>query len=141
MAFAILFWTMVAASCGYAIVFGAWEGRVTTAIIISASVGTAYANKWLDFHWYSTNTGVFIVDLATLTAMYLVAARSRRWWPLWVAAFQLNSVAAHLATMISPEFSAQVYHGMESLWALPGQLVMVLGIFRDRIGKFRYEFA
>jgi hypothetical protein len=141
MAFAILFWTMVAASCGYALVFGGWEGRVTTGTIILASIATAFANKGLDLHWHSTNVGVFIVDIATLVAMYLVAARSRRWWPLWVAAFQLNSVAAHVATVISPHFSNLVYQGMESLWAMPGQAVMVLGIFRDRLGKFRHEYA
>jgi hypothetical protein len=141
MMFAILFWTMLAASCGYAVVFGGWEGRCMTAIILLASIATGLSNKWLDIHWYETNIGVFVVDLATLAAMYAVAARSRRWWPLWVVAFQLNSVAAHVATVISPNFSALVYLGMESLWALPGQLVMVLGIFRDRLGKYRHEFA
>lgn len=141
MEIAILFWTLMFASCGYAVVLGGWEGKCTTAIIVLATSLTVLSNRWLDVHWHETNVTVFIVDVLTLLAMYLVAVRSHRWWPLWVAAFQLNSVAAHLATVISPQFSNLVYQGYEGLWAIPGQLVMVVGIFRDRLWKYRYEFA
>lgn len=141
MLIAILFWTMAIASCGYAAILGGWEGKWTTAIIAFASVATLAADQGLQLHWHSTNMFVFTVDLLAFVGMYLIAAKSKRWWPLWVAAFQLNSIAAHIATIISPEFSALVYHGFEGLWALPGQMIMVFGIFRDRLGKYQYEFA
>ena len=85
--------------------------------------------------------GVFAVDLAMLVGMYVIAVKSRRWWPLWVAAFQLNSVAAHLATVLSPAFSAAVYNGFEGLWAFPGQILMVYGIWRDRVGEYRFKLS
>lgn len=141
MLIAALFWSMSIAACGYAFLLGGWEGRSTTLIIIVATLATMASNRLLDIHWYSTNQIMLVVDLLTFIAMYVVAARSGRWWPLWVAAFQLNSVVAHIATMISPEFSALVYHGYEGMWAIPGQLVMIFGIYRDRERSSRHALA
>ncbi|MBT2187565.1 hypothetical protein KK488_11495 [Sphingobium sp. H33] len=112
-----------------------------TAIIILATLATMQLENLLHLHYHSTNTVVLAVDTATFIAMYAVAVKSRLWWPIWVAAFQLNSVVAHLATVISPEFSALVYHGYEGMWAIPGQLVMVIGIHRDRGWTQNYDLT
>jgi len=146
MLIAILFWSMMLAVCGYALLLGGWEGRLTTLIILIASVATMVVNRWMTLHhydgfWATTNELVLIVDLATFAAMFIVAGVSDRWWPIWVAAFQLNSVVAHFATVISPAFSALVYQGFEGLWAIPGQLVMAFGIYRDREWKRSYDLA
>jgi len=141
MLIAILFWSMSIGACGYALLLGGWEGRVTTVIILLATLATMQLENLLNLHWHDTNEVVFAIDLVAFIAMYIVAARSDLWWPLWVAAFQLNSVVAHFATMISPQFSALIYHGYEGLWAIPGQLVMVLGIHRDRGWKNNYDLA
>ena len=141
MLIAILFWSMCIGACIYAFALGGWEGRVTTVIVLLATLSTMFLEKLLDLHWYETNEVVLAIDLAAFLAMYALAAKSRLWWPIWVAAFQLNSVAAHFATVISPEFSALVYHGYEGMWAIPGQLFMVLGIHRDRGWKHSYELT
>lgn len=129
---ALLFWLMTLAACGYAAVLGGWEGRWTTALILSASAITLVSEQFIRHHWGTTNGIMFAVDIALFLGMYVIAAKSKRWWPLWVAAFQLNSVAAHIATVVSPEFSAAIYNGFEGLWAFPGQIIMVFGIWRDR---------
>lgn len=137
----ILFWTMIAGACAYAVVLGGWEGRWTAGIFIAASVASYAVNRWLYVFWHKTNLSMFFVDVVALLAFYLIAARSRHWWPLWVVAFQLNTVASHLATMISPDFSNAVYRGYGGLWAIPCLLVMVYGIWRDRTGRHRFEFV
>ena len=111
MLIAILFWVMTLSACGYAAFLGGWEGKWTTALIVSATFGTFISEAVINLNWRQTNSLVFAVDLAMLVGMYVIAVKSRRWWPLWVAAFQLNSVAAHLATVLSPAFSAAVYNG------------------------------
>lgn len=140
MGMAILFWALVLAACAYAVRFGGWEGKWVTVIFILASAATALSEQWFRIRWFETNISVFIVDLATFAGLYLIAARSHRWWPIWMAAFQFNAVAAHVATMINPEFSNLVYKGYAAFWALPCILVMVFGIFRDRMGRYRYDF-
>lgn len=139
MGIAILFWAMMAAACGYAVVLGGWEGKCTTAIIASSALAITFSDSWPGLHWHKTDLTVLAIALVALVAMYLVAAFSRRWWPLWVAAFQLNSVAAYLATSFSPHLS--ILQGYETLWSIPGQIIMVVGIFRDRNWKYRYELA
>jgi hypothetical protein len=141
MLIAILFWSMCIGACTYALLLGGWEGRVTTAVVLSATLATMFLERLLDLHWHETNQIVLAIDLAAFLVMYVVAAKSRQWWPIWVAAFQLNSVVAHFATLITPEFSALVYHGYEGLWAIPGQLIMVLGIHRDRGWKNSYDLT
>ncbi len=137
----ILFWLMTLSACSYAAILGGWEGKWTTVLILSATAGTFVSESFIRLDWRATNSLVFIVDVAMFVGMYVVAARSRRWWPLWVAAFQLNSIAAHLATVLSPAFSAAVYNGFEGVWAFPGQILMVYGIWRDRIGQYRFKYV
>jgi hypothetical protein len=132
MLIAILFWFLCIGGCAYALALGRWEGRWMTLIILMATLATMQLETLFDLHWRETNKVVLGIDLATFLAMYAVAARSRLWWPIWVAAFQLNSVVAHFATVLSPRFSALVYHGYEGMWAIPLLLFMVIGIHRDR---------
>jgi hypothetical protein len=141
MLIAILFWSLCIGACAYALLLGGWEGRWTTFVILAATVATMQLETLLDLHWHETNEIVFVIDLAALAAMYVIAAKSRQWWPIWVAAFQLNSVVAHLATLVSPQFSSLVYHGYEGMWAIPLLLFMVLGIHRDRGWKHHYDLA
>lgn len=140
MLIAILFWVLCLACSIYAAAFGGWEGRAATVTILFAAVATAASNL-LGVNWYSTNLIILVIDLAAFVCIYAIAARSDRWWPLWFAAFQLNSVVSHLATVISPRFSAIVYMGYEGLWAIPCLLVMVFGIHRDRGWNRQYDLA
>jgi len=132
MLIALLFWILCLAACGYAILLGGWEGKVVTVIVLVSTIATVVALRPLDTHWYTTNHLMMAVDVTTFLALFLVAARSRRWWPVWFAAFQLNTLAAHVATMLSPSFSALVYRGYEGLWAIPCLLAMIFGIYLDR---------
>ena len=141
MLIAILFWSMCIGACLYALLLGGWAGRWTTIIILAATFATMAIERLLGFYWHDTNQIVAFVDIATFLAMYAVAARSNQWWPIWVAAFQFNSVAAHVATLISPQFSALIYQGYEGMWAIPLLLVMVIGTHRDRAWKINYDLA
>ncbi len=138
----ILFWTMIIGACAYAVILGGWEGRYTAATFVLASFASYSVNRWFYFiYWNKTNVAMFLVDLVTFIALYFMAARSKHWWPVWVVAFQLNTVASHLATLVSTDFSAAVYKNYGGLWAIPCALVMVIGIFRDRMGRFRNGLA
>jgi len=141
MLIAILFWLLCLTCCVYAVMQGGWEGKAVTIIVLVATAATLASNRLLDVHWYRTNHVMLVVDLATFAALFLVAARSRCWWPVWFAAFQLNTVAAHVATIISPAFNALTYRGYEGLWAIPCLLVMVFGIYRDRERKVDHGLA
>jgi hypothetical protein len=148
-----LFWSLVLFSCVYAAVAGGKDGKWATAIIILASLLTIPASRMEQWgqgqipvmlasyltipaskleQWGQTQIPVMIVDAAALLAMYVLTLRSRAYWPIWMTAFQLVSVATHFATLASPSFAPRIYQGMESLWAIPGLLSMIVGIALDR---------
>ena len=137
----ILFWMMIVGACAYAVILGGWEGRWTAGIFVGASLASLVALKVVHIHWHKTNMTMMGVDLATLIALYVVAAKSRHWWPVWVVAFQLNAVASHFAALISQDFSVSVYRNYTGLWAVPCALVMIIGIFRDRFWRVPHDFA
>jgi hypothetical protein len=132
---------MIVGACAYAVILGGWEGRWTAGIFVGASLLSLVALKLVHIHWHKTNMTMLGVDMATLIALYVVAAKSRHWWPVWVVAFQLNAVASHLAALISQDFSVSVYRNYTGLWAVPCALVMIIGIFRDRFWKVRNDYA
>jgi hypothetical protein len=141
MGIAILLWAMMVASCSYAVLFGGWEGKCMATVIAIAALVTAFWDISPGLRGSYVDLAPLSINLATLIAMYLIAAYSWRWWPLWVAAIQLNIAVAHLAALFSPPLSTLLSQGPEGCWALPGLALMVLGIFRDRLWKYRYDLA
>lgn len=126
----LLFWFLMLLCCFYAAVAGGRDGKWATAIIILASILTVPATFLAQ--WGQTQLPVMVVDVSVLTAMYILTLKSRVYWPIWMTAFQLVSVATHFATLVSPSFTPLIYQGMESMWAIPGLLSMVIGISLDR---------
>lgn len=126
----LLFWLLMFTCCFYAAAAGGRDGKWATAIIILASILTVPATFLAQ--WGRTQTPVMVVDMSVLAAMYILTLKSRAYWPIWMTAFQLVSVTTHFATLVSPSFTPLIYQGMESMWAIPGLLSMVIGISLDR---------
>lgn len=125
-----LFWALALLGCGYAAAAGGRDGRWAAILVICASLLSIPAAH-LGMRWARTEVGVMGVDLLLLVALWDLALRSRRFFPLWMAGFQLVAVATHLATLIAPDFTPRVYRGVESLWAIPVIVSMALGAWLD----------
>lgn len=90
------------------------------------------------------NVPVFLVDLGLMVGLYILAMRSRRYWPLWVAGFHLITLTTHLATFAAPTYAFRVYFGLATIWAVPKLLVLAYGVELDRragIGRHEYDPA
>ena len=129
MVIAILFWTLSILSCVYAFFTGGREGKWAALVIICASAASMVGPETKS--WIETQLAVALVDTVTLAAMTAIALHSRAYWPIWMAAFQLNTVATHLATFIAQDYGPALYQGLGGFWAIPGQIAMVIGIFLD----------
>jgi hypothetical protein len=62
-----------------------------------------------DPSWAGTQWGAFICDVALLTLISAIAIRTKRFWPLVAAAFQLLCVMIHVARMVDPGVRAWAY--------------------------------
>lgn len=127
----ILFTILLFASCGYAWLAGGKDGRWVTAMLISAALLTIPASQ-IDHSWSRTQLPVLAVDLLLLIGLGIVAARTRVFWPIWLAGLHLANVLTHAATIALPSWRPEVYYAMQSFWSVPELVLMVAGIMLDQ---------
>lgn len=127
----LLFWLIALCSCTYAWIFGGQEGRLASSMIIAATVGTCFA-QFFDTQWRTVNLPVMAVDVMLWWALLGLVFKSRRYWPIWMAAAQTVAISVHVAVLIVPHFLAKIYAGLSTLCAIPCLLVMAWGIKLDR---------
>jgi hypothetical protein len=125
-----LFATLVAVACGTAALLGGTAGRWTALLYVTAYVSTTGAS-YVDWRWASPNYLVFAIDTVLLLGLYVVALRSRRYWPIWLAGLHVLTVCAHFSAMLAPALAFRVYFILEVVWSLPKMGVLLLGVLID----------
>lgn len=126
----IIFWLLALLSGGFVWLHGQAEGRRAIALFLVATLLTG-AVQVLHTRWQQTHWPLMMVDTAYLIAAYVFALRSDRYWPLWIAAFQLLTVATHFATIIAPDYLPKIYSAIATFWVVPLLLSMVVGVYLD----------
>jgi len=130
----VFFWLLTLASSAYASIMGGRDGRAVAAIMIGASIATLVAQN--NAAWSHTQNMVLVVDSGMFLLLYALAMRSDRYWPIWIAAFQLATVSSHIATIPLGEVSARIYQMIATVWVIPLQLTLVFGIWKDRLAVY-----
>lgn len=125
-----LFWLLLISICVYAFARGRSDERFAASVCLFASLATALVIGPLDERYATVENGVFLVDLATLGAFVLLALRSHRFWPLWIAGLQLTTSMAHFFKAVEIGLMPQAYATAERFWAYPILLILVVGTWR-----------
>lgn len=82
--------------------------------------GNAYRGlSWLNFS----------IDFALFLGLLTIALRANRFWPYWMAAFELLGIGVHGARVLDPLFVPIVYSRLIGQVAYPMCLVLVLGTY------------
>lgn len=118
----VIGWTVAAA----ALWKGGWSERLAAAGFLAAWLVTPLLRRggWEGPAW----TG-FGVDAAFLALLLFVAMRSRRYWPLFAAAFELLSVLTHVARLIDPGVRAWAYATADAIWTYLLLTALSVGTF------------
>jgi hypothetical protein len=127
-----LYWTLLALTCAYAWVRGGSDERVIAVVCLLASVVTAFVLAPWGQRYSHVEAGEMMVDLGVLAAFVMVAVRSDRFWPLWVAGLQLTSSLAHLMKGINFELLPQAYAAATKIWSYPILLIIIVGTWRHQ---------
>jgi hypothetical protein len=69
-----------------------------------------------DRAWSGLQWGGFVGDALFLALLLCVALRSRKYWPLFAAAFQLLAVVTHAALLIDNKVGAWAYITAGVIW-------------------------
>jgi len=124
--------------CVYALWRGGVPERIGTAILAAGSLLTVAAISGPAVSFRSVEVGVLIVDLLCIVAFVLLALRAERFWPLWVAAFQIVGTAGHLVKFADPDTIRRVYAFLLAIWSYPILLFLFVGTWRHqkRLARF-----
>ena len=135
----ILFFNLlVLGSCGYAILRGGAPERITGWLLILASVLTPLATQGLSVRYIEAEAGVFIVDLALLVALTIIALKADRMWPLVLAAMQLDATAVHILKLFDADLIRITYALMIAMWSYPMLVILAIGTVRHRRRMARF---
>ena len=126
----ILYWTLLALTCGYALWRGGQYERLVALVCIVASFATVAVNSPLNRMYVHVESSALLVDMAVLVAFITIALLSDRFWPLWVAGLQLTTSVAHFLKAIDPHLIPQAYGLAVRFWGYPILIILAVGSWR-----------
>lgn len=115
----------------YALVRGSRDERQVAIICLFGAVVTTLVLSPLTARFKSMEEPVLLVDLAVLAGFLVVALRSERFWPLWVAGLQLTTIMGHLLKGVDSELLSRAYAASLNFWAYPIVLILGIGTWRS----------
>ena len=131
MTFKYLFWTLLIVTCGYAL----WRGRkyeqLSAIIFIVASVVSVLARSAVSRPYVGVQVSDLVIDSFVMVSTMVIALRSDRFWPLWVAGLQLTIGMSHVLKAVSPDLLPLAYAAAERFWAYPTLIILFIGAWRQ----------
>ena len=127
---AAIFYAAQTASSVYALRKGGEPERcVATALVVAAIVSASLPfDPARSFH--IVDSKLVLVDITLLTVLIGVALWSSRYWPMWLAAMQLDAVALHGVRAYDAKVWALVYAQLTGLASYPMMILLVVGTIR-----------
>ena len=116
-AYQLPFWvwpTALAGVCGVA----AWRGDGAVRLAAAGiAVDWSICRMLFQAHSEHAPGGSMAADFGLLALYVGIALRSRRFWPLFAAGFQLLLLATHVGRMVDPELSGWAYLTAQLIWS------------------------
>lgn len=130
-----IFRALLVASSGYALWRGRSDERIVALVCLGATFATRAAISPISIRYSGVEFGLLLIDLVVLASFVLVALRSRRFWPLWVAGLQLTSSLGHLIKAIDFQLLPMAYGAAIALWSYPILIILAIGTWRGQRRK------
>ena len=120
----LIFLGCMLAACSYAVMYGGRDERVGAIALAAAAILSPVA---MIHRWAGPELGIILVDFALFVALAALAMKSRSFWPMWAAGFQLCAVAVHLVAAEMPHMVAASYAEALAIWSYPVLLTLAIG--------------
>ncbi len=128
-----LFLLLMALCCGYALARGGAPERLAAGLQVGAFVLTLMVHRLFEGQAFrAISLGTAAVDVGLLLALIVLAWRCTRFWPLWIAGWQLAAIVGHLAKLLDPEMLPAGYAIQAQIWAYPMLAATAAGAWRHR---------
>jgi hypothetical protein len=128
--------TLLVLVCGSAFWKGGREEQVAAGAVLLSVVATVVLRdpRWIGLQW-----GAFGADVLLLLALGAVALRTRRYWPLFAAAFQLLCVLIHVARLIDPGVRGWAYATGQVIFTQWVLITIGVGVWNTWRGRAQAE--
>jgi hypothetical protein len=125
----------------YALFRGSRDERLVAIICLVGAVVTTLVLSPLAQRFSGVETPAMLVDLAVFAGFLLVALRSDRFWPLWIAGLQLTTILGHLLKFVETDLFPRAYGAALNFWAYPIVIILGVGTWRSRRRRERQSAA
>ena len=127
--FSWLFWIFCISALAIVFFRGELIEKLFAATILISIIATYLVNNALG--WVNAHPFVFSFDLGLLLLSLVLVSKSRRYWPIWFAAFQMIAIATSVAFFIFPNHVPSLYINAQGFWFLPALMSMTVGVIMD----------
>lgn len=114
----------------YALVRGGTDERLAVATLLLGSISTAAIYFFWGRDFTALQYPMLANEAAVFVALFVIALRSKRFWPMPVASFQLVA----FLSLLTPFFGRTIVsHGLgvaQGIWAYPQLALIVVGTIR-----------
>ncbi|WEJ98351.1 MAG: hypothetical protein P0Y59_15515 [Candidatus Sphingomonas phytovorans] len=129
----ILYEMILIICCAYALARGGAPERSAAAMMLAASLASFVTQSQpFSGSFQKMQMWVFVIDMLLLVGLFVLAVASTRFWPLWLAGFQLLAVTAHFIRAVDQSALSRGYQFLISFEAYPMLLLVALGAWRHR---------
>lgn len=117
---------------GAVCIFSVWKGDREERIAgIAFAIGVVTAPLLKDRQWVGPQWGNFALDAAYFALLIGMALRTRKYWPLFAAGFQLLLVLTHAASMVDHQLGAWAYITAGVIWTYLGLFALGAGAWNS----------
>jgi len=131
------FWAILLAIWGYALWRGRSDERFAASVCLLASVISHFVISPIAVRFKGIETGLLLVDAAVLVAFVVIALRSERFWPLWVAGLQLTMSMSHFLKALDVALMPRAYAAAAVFWSYPILFIIAFGTWRHQRRQHR----
>ena len=124
----IIFLSVLSAAILLAFRWGGRDERLAALAVLGATLMTPLVQS---YGFKGPETGIVIVDFALFAALAAIAMRSRSFWPIWAAGFQLCALAVHMAAAAMPGIMPGAYAETLVIWSYPVLLALGIGTWLE----------
>jgi hypothetical protein len=129
-----VFWMLLFVVCAFAVLRGRADERIAAGACTLATLTTHFLIGPMRLSYASVEPGLLALDVGMLATFVLLALRSPRFWPLWVAGLQLTMSMGHLLKAIDARLLPRAYAAALVFWSYPILFIILIACWRS--GKY-----
>lgn len=112
------------------VIFIFWKGRfderVVCGALVGGSISTAIIYNSQSGDWIDPSIPLIANEFVITAIILAIAYRSKRFWPLPVAAFQMIALLAQAVNLVGKDLQSYAVGVSQGMWAYPQLIILLL---------------